>query len=195
MKLGRRIAAASVAACVASLLLFVAAVSAPAATTPIESYRATGDARGLDLSFTFQNSLFERLVDIGIPRAHSDLTSESDGTSIGSAAQLFPGDLIVGAAGEQLPFYRQAVYPPTKADPEPVDEAHTTDVFRLPGTVGRGPLSIDSSYMKATASLKESSGTVRTNLISMMARSSQCRPCRCAMSASCSAAARSSTRS
>lgn len=167
MTMGRRIATAAVAACLASLLMFASAVSAPGGT-PIESYRATGEARGLDIAFTFQGSIFERLVDLGIPAARSDLNSEAGGAARGVAAQLFPGDLIVGAAGEQLPFYRQAVYPATVADPKPVDEAHTTDIFQLPGVIAAGPLlAVENSYLKATASADESSGLVTTNRVAV----------------------------
>ncbi len=167
MTTGRRIAAAAAAACLASLLMFASAVSTVAGT-PIESYQATGEARGLDIAFTFQGSIFERLVDIGIPAAGSDLSSEAGAAARGVAAQLFPGDLIVGSAGEQLPFYRQAVYPPTDDDPEPVDEAHTTDVFQLPGVIAAGPLlAVENSYLKATASAGESSGLVTTNRVAV----------------------------
>jgi hypothetical protein len=151
----------------ASLLMFASAVSAPGGT-PIESYRAAGEARGLDIAFTFQGSIFERLVDLGIPASRSDLNSEAGGAARGVAAQLFPGDLIVGAAGEQLPFYRQAVYPATASDPKPVDEAHTTDVFQLPGVIAAGPLlAVENSYLKATASADESSGLVTTNRVAV----------------------------
>ncbi|MEX2554816.1 MAG: hypothetical protein WEB06_04200 [Actinomycetota bacterium] len=167
MTAGRRVAAASVAACLACALMFAAAVSSSAGT-PIESYRATGEARGLDVAFGFAGSLFERLVDLGLPFARSDLNSEAGGAARGSAAQLFPGDLLVGALGEGMPFYRQAVYPPTDADPEPVDEAHTTERVPQSGVISAGPLlTIENSLLRATASAGESSGHVTTNRVSL----------------------------
>jgi hypothetical protein len=158
---GRGRTATAIVACAAAAFLMLAAASAPAAGPPVVDYRAIGSARGLDVGFTFQGSLFTRLVDLGIPSARSDLNSEAGGASSGSAAQLFPGDLIIGAVGEGFPGYRQAVFPATKTDPKPVDEAHTTEPIVV------GPLTMETGALRATASAGESSGRVTTSRLAL----------------------------
>jgi hypothetical protein len=161
-----RLAAAMIAAALACALLFVGATSAPAAGPAIESYQAQGEARGLDLSFTFSGSIFERLLDLGMPEAKSTVSSEGGGASRGAAAQVFPGDLVVGAAGEQIPGYRQAVYPREKAEDAP-DDSHVSDTFRMPGIINAGPLTVDTGHIKTTATETRGSGAATTNLVSL----------------------------
>jgi len=158
--------AAAMAAAIACALLLVGATSAPAAAPSVESYDSGGEARGLDVSFTFTGSIFERLVDLGIPRAGSDVNSEGDGTSRGIAAQIFPGDLVIGATGESFPGYRQAVYPQeTKADAP--DDSHFSDTFQLPGVIDAKALVVDTGRLKTTADTVSGSGLVTTNLVSL----------------------------
>jgi hypothetical protein len=164
---GRVRVAGTVVACAASAFLIGAAASAPAAGPAVVDYRAIGSARGLDVAFTFQGSLFERLVDLGVPAARSDLNSEAGGASSGSAAQLFPGDLLIGALGESIPGYRQAVFPATQADPKPVDEAYLPQAFQLPAPIQAGPLTMETGRLRATASENESSGLVTTNRLAL----------------------------
>lgn len=160
-------AAGTVVACAAAAFLIGAAASAPAAGPPIVDYRAIGAARGLDVAFTFQGALIERLVDLGIPAARSDLNSEAGGAASGSAAAIFPGDLIVGQVGEGLPGYRQAVFPATVTDPKPVDEAYLPESFGLPGLVQAGPLTMETGKLRATASNNESSGFASANRLAL----------------------------
>jgi hypothetical protein len=161
-----RLAAAMIAAALACALLFVGATAAPAAGPDIESYQAVGEARGLDVSFTFSGSIFERLLDLGIPQARSGVTSEGGGASRGSAAQVFPGDLVIGAAGEQIPGYRQAVYPKEKAEDAP-DDSHVSDTFQMPGIITAGPMTVDTGHIKTTATETRGSGAATTHLVSL----------------------------
>jgi hypothetical protein len=161
-----RISAAGITAAMACVLLFVGAVSAPAAAPPIESYQASGEARGFDIAFTFQGSLFERLLDLGMPHARSSVSSEGGGASRGTAAQLFPGDLVIGAAGEQIPGYRQAVFPREQETDVP-DDSHLSDTFQMPGVIAAGPLSVDTGHIVTTASANEASGRATTNVIAL----------------------------
>jgi hypothetical protein len=166
MKKKTRLGAAMLAAALACGLLFVGAASAPAAGPAIENYQAQGEARGLDVSFTFSGSIFERLLDLGIPAARSGVSSEGGGAARGVAAQVFPGDLVVGAAGEQIPGYRQAVYPREKAE-DAADDSHVSDTFRMPGLIDAGPLKVDTGHLKTMATEKLGSGQVSTNLVSL----------------------------
>jgi len=165
-----RLGAAMIAAAVACALLFVGATSAPAAGPTIESYQAQGEARGLDVSFTFSGSIFERLLDLGMPQAKSAVTSEGGGASRGAAAQVFPGDLVIGAVGEAFPGYRQAVYPREQAADAP-DDSHVSDSIKrpaIPGVITAGPvLSVDTGHIKTTATETRGSGAVTTNLVSL----------------------------
>jgi hypothetical protein len=166
MRSPTRIAAAGITAAMACVLLFVGAVSAPAAGTPIEAYQASGEARGFDIAFTFQGSIFERLLDLGMPHVRSSVSSEGGGASRGTAAQLFPGDLVIGAAGEQIPGYRQAVFPKEQAADAP-DDSHVSDTFQMPGMIAAGPLSVDTGHIVTTASANEASGRATTNVIAL----------------------------
>src|SRR5947209_3936291 len=108
MRTSARLLTAAVAAVLACTLMVFGASSAPAAGPAIQDYSARGEARGLDVSFTFSGSLFERLVDLGVPMGRSEVDSQGGNSSSSVAAQVFPGDLVGGAAGEQLPGYREA---------------------------------------------------------------------------------------
>jgi hypothetical protein len=161
----RRVAVGLAAAAVA--LLGLGAARAPAAT-PIADYKAGGEARGVDIGFTFQKSVFARLVDLGLPWSRTDLSSEAGGAARGEAAQLFPSDLVIGAVGEAFPGYRRAVYPATEDDPKPVDEGGVTDSFgplAAAGRIAAGPLGIDTGRVRVTASADEASGLATTNRI------------------------------
>ena len=131
--------------------------------TPIEAYQASGEARGFDIAFTFQGSIFERLLDLGMPLARSAVSSEGGGNSRGVAAQLFPGDLVIGAAGEQIPGYRQAVFPREQAADVP-DDSHVSDTFQMPGLIAAGPLSVDTGHIVTTATENDASGQATTNV-------------------------------
>lgn len=161
-----RLAAATTAAVLACASLLVGAVSAPAAGPPIESYQSGGQARGLDVAFTFSGSIFERLLDLGLPHARSNVISEGGGASRGAAAQLFPGDLVVGALGESFPGYRQAVFPAEQETDAP-DDAHFSETFKVPGMVGGGPVSVDNAHIVTTATADAASARVTTNLTSL----------------------------
>ena len=166
MRSPTRIAAAGLTAAMACALLFVGAVSAPAAPTPIEAYQASGEARGFDIAFTFQGSIFDRLLDLGMPLARSAVSSEGGGASRGVAAQLYPGDLVIGAAGEQIPGYRQAVFPKEQAADAP-DDSHVSDTFQMPGVIAAGPLSIDTGHIVTTATENQASGRATTNVLAL----------------------------
>ena len=166
MRSPTRIAAAGLTAAMACVLLFVGAVSAPAAGPPIESYQASGEARGFDIAFTFQGSIFDRLLDLGMPLARSAVSSEGGGNSRGVAAQLYPGDLVIGAAGEQIPGYRQAVFPKEQAADAP-DDSHLSDTFQMPGVIAAGPLSVDTGHIVTTATENDSSGRATTNVLAL----------------------------
>jgi len=157
-----RLVAAGIAAAVACSLMLIGAVSAPAAGPSIESYQAQGEARGLDVSFTFSGSIFERLVDLGVPLARSDVDSEAGGSSRGVASQVFPGDLIIGSVGEGFPGYRQAVYPPE--DPKGHDAPDDTDTIPA---IGAKPLMVETGHLITTANASEGSGRATTNLVTL----------------------------
>ncbi|MGH2794160.1 MAG: hypothetical protein ACRDKG_07615 [Actinomycetota bacterium] len=162
MRRPSRVAAAGLTAAMALVMLFIGAVGSTAAGPPVESFQATGEARGFDVAFTFQGSLFERLLDLGIPLARSTVSSDGGGSSRGSAAQLYPGDLVTGQAGEQIPGYRQAVFPKEVATDAP-DDSHLSDTFRIPGVIAAGPLSIDTGHIVTTATPDRASGRATTN--------------------------------
>ncbi|MGH2784769.1 MAG: hypothetical protein ACRDJ1_05880 [Actinomycetota bacterium] len=166
MRSPSRVAAAGMTGAIAVVMLIAGAVSSTAAGPPVESYQATGEARGLDVAFTFQGSIFERLLDLGVPNARSTVGSEGGGSSRSSAAQLFPGDLVIGAAGEQIPGYRQAVYP-KEIDADEPDDSHLSDTFRMPGSIGGGPFMIDTGHIVTTASADRASGRATTNVVSL----------------------------
>jgi len=166
-----RVAAAAMAAAIACALLLVGATSAPAAAPAIESYLSQGEARGLDVSFTFSGSIFERLLDLGVPHARSVVSSEGGASSRGVAAQVFPGDLIIGAVGESFAGYRQAVYPIEDKMHDPADDAHAGDSLRQPGQMASmitaGPLMVDTGHLTTTATPDSGSGLVTTNLVTL----------------------------
>jgi hypothetical protein len=166
MRSPSRIATAGMTAAMASVILFVGAVGSIAAGPPVESYQALGEARGFDVAFTFQGSLFERLLDLGVPHARSSVTSEAGGESRSSAAQLFPGDLVIGAAGEQIPGYRETRFPKQVPTDEP-DDSHFSDTFRIPGTLGGGPFTIDTGHLVTKAAANSASGRATTNVVSL----------------------------
>lgn len=166
MRSPSRIATAGVTAAMASVILFVGAVGSVAAGPPVESYHALGEARGFDVAFTFQGSLFERLLDLGVPHARSSVTSEAGGESRSSAAQLFPGDLVIGAAGEQIPGYRETRFPRQVPTDEP-DDSHFSDTFQIPGSIGGGPFLIDTGHVVTKSAANDASGRATTNVVSL----------------------------
>lgn len=138
--------AAVIAATVGTLTLLLLPV-ARSADTPepiLDSYQATGVASGVRFSFTFTNSIFERLVDLVLPYATSDLRSEGGGQQRAEAAQLYPGDLVAGGAGESgvsaFPGYTIASAPQPGGKTEDVEEEQTPNDENVRSLLGFFPI-------------------------------------------------------
>ncbi|MGH2830789.1 MAG: hypothetical protein ACRDJM_09935, partial [Actinomycetota bacterium] len=82
-----------------SLLATIPFAADVGATTPrIADYSVFGVARGAEIGFSFDNSIFNRLVDLGVPFARGSMTSQAGGDADVTASQLYPGDLIASQA-------------------------------------------------------------------------------------------------
>lgn len=158
----RRTGLVAVAGSLGAALLVVSPLltRARAAEPLLAGLDLNGVARGLEINFGFRDFVIEKIVDVGIPHASTELNSEGGGQARAVASQFFPGDLIAGAAGEQLPGYREANFPTGKdtAERDANDDAHTAG-----NPLNAGPLSIVNSHLKALASETASSALVTTS--------------------------------
>lgn len=90
--------ATAVAALGAMCLFLIPLANGASAATKFDDYQMVGSARGVTFTFTFQNFVLEKILDIGIPHAAVELGTSAGGAARAEAAQLFPGDVIAGAA-------------------------------------------------------------------------------------------------
>jgi hypothetical protein len=166
----RRISWAIAAGAIGVLLLFLVPVASSADESVLAGLDLVGTARGLQINFGFQDFVIEKLVDIGIPHASTELSSEGGGQARAVASQVFPGDLIAGVGGEQIPGYREANYPAGK-DTEARDANDDTDtvsaLFQQDFPHEAGPISFDASRLETFVSETVSRAEVTTHKLAL----------------------------
>jgi len=149
-----RIAAVAAALGAACLLLVSFPTGAGAQPTTLDSYGMHGKARGLTISFGFQNFVIPQILDIGVPHAVSNLTSAASGQALSEASQAYPGDVIAGAADPEIPGgfpgYKHIAYPPGgKIDTETTSSLFGHDT-NIPSQFG--PISMEKGHLELEAS-------------------------------------------
>jgi len=155
-----RVAAAAGAVGVLLLLWVPFASGAGADSGPsLAGLSLDGTARGLQVTFGFQDFILGNFVNVASPHAHTELSSLGGGTSRAVASQVYPGDLIAGKASEQFPGYREANYPASPGST--VDKDDDTNTVG-PLTRTAGPLDIQTSHLKTHADVDAANALVTT---------------------------------
>ena len=164
-----RIAAAA-AALGAACLLFTfptgAGAAGPPATT-LDSYSMHGKARGLTITFGFQNFVIPTILDVGVPHAVSNLTSAASGQALSEASQAYPGDVIAGATDPQFPGgfpgYKHVAYPPGgKIDTETTSSLFGHDT-NIPSQLG--PIAMEKGHLLVSAAADNSTSRVTSQRV------------------------------
>ena len=148
-----RIAAAA-AALGAACLLISFPTGAGAQPTTLDSFSMHGKARGLTITFGFQNFVIPQILDIGVPHAATNLTSQGSGSALSEVSQAYPGDVVAGAADPNipggLPGYKHIAYPPGgKIDTETTSSLFGHDTG-IPTSLG--PISMEKGHLEVEAS-------------------------------------------
>ena len=185
MKRRIRIATA-VAALGATCLLLIPLSNGAQAASKFDDYQMVGFARGLTFSFSFKDFVLQKILDIGIPHAATELGTSAGGAARAEAAQVFPGDVIAGAAPSALagisgglagapppfstiggmvpstlPGYSVSYYPPGQA--QNFDTVSGALKRQLPGTAG--PISVQNSEIETAAHLKDAMAKATSNRV------------------------------
>ena len=168
--MSRRIRIAAVAAALgaACLVLTTIAPTVTAAEPEFAGYQASGQARGLQLGFSFTDFVLDKIVDIGVPHAEGILSSEGGGQGRAVASQVFPGGVIAGAAGEQFPGYREANYPANVPIDAEDDISTVPALFQQNLPSNFGPIQYTNSRLTTLAQKTHSAGRAITQNLALL---------------------------
>jgi hypothetical protein len=175
-----------VAAIGATCLFLIPLANGASAATKFDDYQMVGFARGVTFTFSFKNFVLEKILDIGIPHASIELGTSAGGAARAEAAQLFPGDVIAGAApgalggladglGEapppfstiggalprSLPGYSVSYYPPGQS----ADFDTTSGVLKQKVPTNAGPITVENSRIETMARLGDASASATSHRV------------------------------
>lgn len=183
----RRIRIATAVAALGAMCLFLIPLANGAqAAAKFDDYQMVGFARGLTFTFSFKDFVLEKVLDIGIPHAATELGTSAGGAARAEAAQVFPGDVIAGAAPgalagvadglagapppfstiggmapRGLPGYSVSYYPPGQ-----VKSSDTVSgALQRPLPSSAGPISIQNSQIETAAHLKDATAKATSNRV------------------------------
>ena len=180
----RRIATVVGALGAGCLLLLPLAMGAGAATPQLQDYQTVGFARGLTFTFSFRQFVLEKILDVGVPHAATELGTSAGGAARAEAAQVFPGDVVAGAAPgalggiadglsgapppfstvggafpRSIPGYSLSYYPPGQTS----NTDTVSGLLKQPVSTSAGPLAVENSRIQTAAHLTDASAAVTSN--------------------------------